>query len=116
MNKIMALVTFLATFILKMHHPYKHIFLYVFLKHVCVAHAFMLMRRNEGHFGYFIFFSILNNQATSCSHENLFISYLFFTIFQKYISHFKFCKSLQLPPYGMPFGSNRHMVQRLEVL
>jgi hypothetical protein len=40
----------------------------------------------------------------------------FFMIFQKYRSHFKFCKFVPPPPYYMTFGSNRHMVRRLEVL
>jgi hypothetical protein len=42
--------------------------------------------------------------------------YLFLMIFQKYVSHFKFCKSILPPSYDTTFGSNRHMVERLEVL
>jgi hypothetical protein len=37
-------------------------------------------------------------------------------IFSWFFKNICICKSIPLPPYGRAFGSNRHMVRRLEVL
>jgi hypothetical protein len=41
--------------------------------------------------------------------NGIFYFYIFSSIFQKYLSHLKFCKIIQLPPYDTTFRAKRRI-------